>query len=71
MISLYIFGEYMQCTYKISEVRSHSQLPWKIQYYIFWVCVCSLNYPASNAHASYYIVIRELSGSTLFIPIIS
>jgi len=22
-------------------------------YYIFWVCVCSLSYPACNAHASY------------------
>jgi len=23
-------------------------------YYIFWVCVCSLSYPACNAHAPYW-----------------
>ena len=23
------------------------------RYYIFWVCVCSLSYPARNAHASF------------------
>jgi hypothetical protein len=29
-------------------------LRWKIkEYYIFWVCVCRLRYPACNAHASY------------------
>jgi len=28
------------------------QLPWKSnKYYILWVCVCSLSYPACNAHA--------------------
>jgi len=27
---------------------------WKSnRYYIFWVCVCSLRYPACNAHAPY------------------
>jgi len=26
------------------------------KYYIFWMCVCSLGYPAFNAHAPYYIV---------------
>jgi hypothetical protein len=25
-----------------------------ISYYILWVCVCSLRYPAYNTHASYY-----------------
>jgi hypothetical protein len=30
------------------------------KYYIFCVCVCSLNFPACNAHAPYYIVIRDL-----------
>ena len=29
--------------------------------YIFWVCVCSPSYPASKAHAPYYIVICDLS----------
>jgi hypothetical protein len=29
-------------------------LQWKsTKYYIFWVCVCNLSYPASNAHAPY------------------
>jgi len=23
------------------------------RYYIFWVCVCNLSYPACNAHAPY------------------
>jgi hypothetical protein len=32
------------------------------QYYIFWlsVCVCSLSYPAHNAHSPYYTVICGL-----------
>ena len=34
-------------------------------------CVCSLSYPACNAHAPYYIVICGLSGSTVFFHIIS
>jgi surface polysaccharide O-acyltransferase-like enzyme len=30
-------------------------LQWKSnKYYIFWVCVCSLSYPAFNVHAPYY-----------------
>ena len=42
-------------------------LQWKSnKYYIFLVCVCSLRYPARNAHAPYYIAIRDLSRSTLF-----
>ena len=36
------------------------------EYYIFWVCVCSLRHPACNAHAPYYIVICGLSGCTIF-----
>jgi len=35
------------------------------------VSVCSLSYPASKAHASYYIVICDLSGCTIFFHIIS
>jgi hypothetical protein len=30
--------------------------------YIFWVCFCSLSYPAYKAHAPYYIVICGLPG---------
>ena len=30
-------------------------LRWKSnEYYMFWVCVCSLRYPACNAHAPFY-----------------
>ena len=44
-----------------------SLLQWKInKYYILWVCVCSLSYPACNAHAPYYIAICGLSGTTIF-----
>jgi len=28
-------------------------LQWKRNYFIFWVCICSLRYPAHNAHAPY------------------
>ena len=35
------------------------------------MCVCSLSYPARNAHAPYYIVIRGLSGSTIFFSTLS
>ena len=40
-------------------------------YYLFWLCVCSLSYPAYKTHAPYYIVICDLSGSTIFLNIIS
>ena len=47
-------------------------LPWKSnKYYTFWVCVCSLSYTASNAHAPCCIVVRGLSGCTTFFHIIS
>ena len=36
------------------------------RYYIFWVCVCAISYPASNAHAPYYIVICGLPGCITF-----
>jgi len=35
------------------------------------VCVYSFSYPACNAHASYYIIICSLCGSTVFFRIIS
>jgi hypothetical protein len=42
------------------------------KYYKFWVCVCSLSYPACNAHVPYYIVIcGGLSGCTVFFYVIS
>jgi len=39
-----------------------------IEYYIFWMCVCSLSYPACKAHAPYYIAVYRLSVSTTFFP---
>ena len=42
-------------------------LQWKSNtYYILWVCVCSLSYPAFNSLAPYYTVICGLSGCTVF-----
>ena len=41
------------------------------KYYIFCVCVCSLSYPACNAHVPYFMVICGLSVSTTFLHIIS
>jgi hypothetical protein len=35
------------------------------------VCVCNLSYPACKAHAPYYIVMCGLSGSAIFLNIIS
>jgi len=40
------------------------------KYCIFWVCVCSLRYPARNAHASWYTVTCDLSGCTIFFHVI-
>jgi len=31
------------------------------QYYLFWVCVCSLSYPACNTHVPHFVVISCLS----------
>jgi len=41
------------------------------KYYLFWLCVCSIGYPACNAHAPYYIVVCILYCSTTFFFIIS
>jgi hypothetical protein len=35
-------------------------------YYVLWVYVCNLSYPACTAHAPCYIVISVLSGCTIF-----
>ena len=42
------------CNVRITQHWGASLFPWKSNmYYIFWVCVCSLRYPAFNAHAPY------------------
>jgi hypothetical protein len=39
------------------------------EYYIFWVWVCCLTYPACNEHAPYFI--SDLSDSTVFFHILT
>ena len=47
-------------------------LLWKRnKYYIFWLCVRNLSYPAIKAHPPYFIVIFDLSCSTVYFCIIS
>ena len=41
------------------------------KYYIFWVSVCSLRYPACKAHAPYYIATCGLPDCTIFFYITS
>jgi hypothetical protein len=41
-------------------------LPWKSSIIYFWVCICSLSYPACKVHASYYFVKCGLSGCIIF-----
>ena len=38
--------------------------------YIFWVCVCSLSYPALKAHTTYFSVICRLSNCTILLHVI-
>jgi hypothetical protein len=40
-------------------------------YYIFWLCVCSVSYPACNVHAPYYVLSCGLPGCTIFFNFIS
>jgi len=51
---IFIINE-RQCTYKGTLRRDPKPLlQWKSnKYYIFWVCVCRLWYPACNKHAPY------------------
>ena len=56
------YTQYSHWGFKTGNVRTTKHwggfvwqlLPWKRNdYYTFWVCVCSLRYPACRAHASY------------------
>jgi hypothetical protein len=57
-----------QCTYNgiLRRVRVTIVAVEELEYYIFWVCVCSLSYPACKAHAPYCIVICGLFGCIIF-----
>ena len=44
-----------QCTFNVKHCGAfaYALLQWKSNKYYIWVCVCSLSYPACNAHAPY------------------
>ena len=50
-----VFEYFWKSVEKIQGAFLQPRLMWKRnKYYIFWVCVCSLMYPAYNARAPYY-----------------
>ena len=51
--------------------RNHFCIGKSYKYCRLWVGVCILSYPACKALAPYYIVICDLTGSTIFFHIIS
>ena len=58
-VEQFIFKLDRQCTHDViyRHIRA-TILSWKSNiYYIFWVCICSLSYPACKAQAPHYIVI--------------
>jgi hypothetical protein len=68
-----------QCTYKdklrlicetIFAVEKQKELQISVSE-CTWVRACGLAYPPCNAHAPYFIVIYGVSGSILFVDIIS
>jgi hypothetical protein len=62
-----------QCMYKCNtEVHlcNHCCIGEVNKYYIFWVYVCSLSYPASHIHVPYHIATFGLSGCTIFFHVI-
>jgi len=55
IVRIHSYKQDKQCTYSVTlrSVRA-TLLEWeRNNYYRFWVCVCSLTYPACNAHAPY------------------
>ena len=63
-----------QWTYNVTLRRAYAiidAVEKSNKYYLFWVCICSLKYPAWDAHAPYYIVICGLTRSAIFFHIIS
>jgi len=60
-----MYEQYKQCTYNVKYKRVRVIIvAVEKQYYIFWVCVCSLTYPAGKAHAPYC----GMYGSTFYFP---
>jgi len=57
-----------QCTYNVPQKRVRATIAAveKQKYYIFWVCVCSLGYPARKAHAPHYIFICGIPCCIIF-----
>jgi len=43
------------CTYNVTLMRCRVTVAALEKYYIFWVCVCNLRYPACNERALQYI----------------
>ena len=60
-----------QCTYEVTSKRILVTIVAWRAISILSVCVCSLIYPACNAHEPYYIAIFGLSDSATFSHIVS
>ena len=58
--------EIFACNVTSRHVRVTMLLPTCYKYYICWLRACSLNYPACNAHAPYYIFTCGMSVFTKF-----
>ena len=43
----------VRCRYNVTLRRVHETTVAVDKYYIFWVCVCKITYPACKAHAPY------------------
>jgi hypothetical protein len=46
--------QHMQCTYNILLRHIRATIVWvENKFYIYWVCICSLRYPACNVNVPY------------------
>jgi hypothetical protein len=63
--------QHRHCTYSATLRRVRITVVAVGKEYYFSECVCSVSYPAWNAHAPYYIVICGLSGCAVFFYVIS
>jgi hypothetical protein len=62
--------QHRQCTYNMAlrRVLVTAVVMENNNYYIFWMCFCSLIYPACKANAPYCVDVFGLSGSSTFFP---